>query len=78
MVVLGGLKFLISEVPLKTFDQKVEVGGEEQLLYRNVQRFRGGLESKAHGLLYRSNLGSGEIKKKKRHGNWRMVGVHGC
>jgi len=36
------------------------------LLYRNVQRFRGGLVFKAHGLLYHSTLGLRVIKKKKK------------
>ena len=39
------------------------VGG--QLLYRNVQRFRGGLVCKAHRPLYHSTLGLRVIKKKK-------------
>jgi hypothetical protein len=34
--------------------------------YRNVQRFRGGLVSKAHGLLYHSSLGLRIIKKKEK------------
>ena len=38
---------------------------KEQLLYRNVQRFRGGLVFKAHRLLYQSTLGLRVIKKKK-------------
>ena len=37
----------------------------QQLLYINVQRFRGGLVSKAHTLLYHSTLCSRVIKKKK-------------
>jgi len=41
---------------------------QEQLLYRNVQRFRGGLVFKAHRLLYHSTLGSRVIKKKKKTG----------
>jgi len=36
-----------------------------QLLYRNVQRFRGGLVFKAHRRLYHSTLGLRVIKKKK-------------
>jgi len=40
--------------------------GFEQLLHRNVQRFRGGLVCKAHRLLYHSTLGLRVIKKKKR------------
>ena len=39
---------------------------EEQLLHRNVQRFRGGLAFKAHRRLYHSTLGWRVIKKKKR------------
>ena len=35
----------------------------EQLLHRNVQRFRGGLVFKAHRLLYHSTLGLRVIKK---------------
>ena len=34
------------------------------LLYRNVQRFRGGLVFKAHRLLYHSTLGLRVMKKK--------------
>ena len=37
----------------------------EQLLSRNVKRFRGGLVFKAHRLLYHSTLGSRVIKEKK-------------
>ena len=37
----------------------------EQLLIRNVERFRAGLVAKAHRLLYRSTVGSRVIKKKK-------------
>ena len=39
---------------------------EEQLLGRNVKRFRGGLVFKAHRILYHSTLGSTVIKKKKK------------
>ena len=38
----------------------------EQLLRRNVKRFRGGLVFKAHRLLYHSSLGLRVIKKKTR------------
>jgi len=38
----------------------------EQLLGRNVQRFRGGLVFKAHRLLYHSTLGLRVITKKKK------------
>jgi len=37
-----------------------------QFKNRNVKRFRGGLVSKAHRLLYHSTLGSRGIKKKRR------------
>ena len=40
-----------------------------QLLYINVQRFRGGLVFKAHRLVYHSTLGLRVIKKKKV---WRL------
>jgi len=36
----------------------------EQLLYRNMQWFRGGLAFKAHRLLYHGTLGVRVIKKK--------------
>ena len=39
---------------------------QEQLLDRNVQRFRGGLLFKAHRLLYHSTLGIRVIQKKKK------------
>ena len=39
---------------------------EEQLLHRNVQRFRGGLVHKAHKFLYHSTLGLIVMKKKKK------------
>ena len=38
----------------------------EQLLYRNVKRFQGGLVFKAHRLLYHSTLGLRVIKKTKK------------
>jgi len=44
------------------------VEGEEGLLHRNVQRFRGGLVFKAHRLLYHSTLALRVITKKKRGG----------
>ena len=40
---------------------------QEQLLSRNVKRFRGGLVFKAHRLLYHSTLGLRVIKKKRNH-----------
>ena len=39
---------------------------QDQLLRRNVKRFRGGLVFKAHRLLYHSTLGLRVIKKKKK------------
>ena len=39
---------------------------EEQLLYRNVKRFRGGLVFEANRLVYHSTLGWRIIKKKKK------------
>ena len=45
---------------------------QEQALYMNVQRFRGGLVFKAHELLYHSTLGSRVLKKRKR----RTMQVH--
>jgi len=47
-------------VPLSETPQSIK----EQLLYRNVQRFRGGLVIKAHRRLYHSTLGL-RVKKKK-------------
>ena len=60
----------IYEGDLFDFDYEVEpilqvCTFEEQLLYRNVQRFQGGLVFKAHRLLYHSTLGLRVIKKKK-------------
>jgi len=40
---------------------------EEQQLYRNVQRFQGGLAFKAHRLVYHSILGLRVIMKKKEN-----------
>ena len=39
----------------------------EQLLSRNVERFRGGLVLEAHRLLYRSILGSRVVKQRQRN-----------
>ena len=39
---------------------------EEQLLRRDVKRFRGGLVFKAHRLVYHSTLAWRVIKKKKK------------
>jgi len=47
---------------------------QEQLLYRDVQQFRGGLVLKAHRLLYHSTLGLRVIKKIKDELTWSMAG----
>ena len=47
----------------------------EPLLYRNVQRFRGGLACKAHRLLYHSSLGLRIIQKEKKRS--RTIGRKG-
>ena len=49
---------------------------EEQLLRRNVNRFRGGLVFKAHRLVYYSTLGLRVIKEKKREEKRNGQGVH--
>ena len=46
-----------------------------QLLYINVQRFRGGLVFKAHRLWYHSTPGLKLIKKKKSTGTKREKGL---
>jgi len=43
----------------------VQFSIEEQLLHRNVKRFRGGLVFEAHRLLYHSTLGLRVIKRKR-------------
>jgi len=50
----------------------------EQLLHRNVQRFRGGLVFEAHRLWYHSTLGLRVIKKREKNsfqkqGRWHAV-----
>ena len=47
--------------------EALQVRSTSQLLHRNVKRFRGGLVSKAHRLLYRSTLGLRVIKKKEKY-----------
>ena len=55
-----------SELPLQQSGVMPAMSSiQEQLLHRNVQRFRGGLVFKAHRLLYHSTLGVRVIKKKK-------------
>ena len=55
----------MSEVPVYT-PLGLAGEGNEQLLYRNMQRFRGGLVFKAHILLYYSTLGLRVIKKNRQ------------
>ena len=67
MVVLGGGAVSYERGPpvtplLKRQDMAAEgraapITIQEQLLYRNVQRFRGGLVFKAHRLVYHSTVG---------------------
>ena len=64
-----GLKDGALRVALHPFQpRRYLFGGEEsdQLLCRNVKRFRGGLVFEAHRLLYHSTLGLRVIQKKKR------------
>ena len=59
----------------------LEFGIWRQLLYRNVQRFRGGLVSEAHRRLYRSTLGLRVMETKKKFGIWGLrdaIGVRAC
>ena len=46
-------------------EKERQVSIQEQVLSRNVERFRGGLEFKAHKLVYHSTRGSRVMKKKK-------------
>ena len=48
-----------------------DVSTQEQLLRRNVKRFREGLVFKAHGLVHHSTLSWGVIKKKNDGGGTR-------
>jgi len=62
----------------------LRVAISEQLLYRNMQRFRGGLVFKAHRPLYHSTLGLRLIKKRIREteGGFLVLGrgrrARGC
>jgi len=47
-------------------------GVQEQLLRRNVKRFRGGLVFKVHGHLYHSSLGLRVIKRKQEEQGFRL------
>ena len=60
MVVLGGWAFLMTTAP----GQPSSIS--EQLLCRNVKRFRGGLVFKARRLVYHSTLGWKVMKKKRQ------------
>ena len=55
----------------------VQFSIQEQLLRRNVKRFRGGLVSKARRPLYHSTLGSRVMMKKKKTRLQRRVGREG-
>ena len=59
---------IVSKIDTRDDNRQKESGTpyDSQLLHRNVQRFRGGLVFKAHGLLYHSTLGLRVIKKKKK------------
>jgi len=85
MVVIGGRGvFLMSEVALQGVpdadatatapevdDRPVCIQCLEQLLRRNVKRFRGGLLFKAHILVYQSTLGWRVLKQKQVGGTGR-------
>jgi len=61
-----GLKLFWAEnLRIVVNPSKVQFSIQEQILLRNVQRFRGGLVFKAHRLLYHSTLDLRVIKKKK-------------
>jgi hypothetical protein len=47
--------------------EKLEYQFKKQILRRKVKRFRGGLVSKPHRLVYHSTQGWIVIKKKKNH-----------
>ena len=55
----------LCEMNLVELYRAVQFSISEQLLGRNVERFRGGLVFEAHRLLYYSTLGTRVIKKKK-------------
>ena len=56
-----GMRGMCSAAPIPPL-----IRGADQLLRRNVHRFRGGLVFKAHRRVYHSTLGSRVIKKKKK------------
>ena len=61
----GERRFVISEVPL--YLQNLAFSIQEQQLCRNVNRFRDGLVSKAHGLVNHSTLGWRVIKQREKN-----------
>ena len=65
LVALGTLNLFACSLCVRAVCVKVKHAHCVQPLGRNVKRFRGGLVSKAHILLYHSTLGSRVIKKKK-------------
>jgi len=62
-------------LPWERERETVRQRDRESLKYQNVQRFRGGLVSKAHRLLYDSTLGSRVIKKKSACGHEGQAAV---
>ena len=66
---------MVGRLGLRVLNLEMKLSIQEELLHRNVKRFRGGLVFKAHRLLYHSNLGSGVINKKKRRLFWTEPGV---
>ena len=62
-----GPKKVLGPVSLVPIDMIIEGVLDIRLeIHINMQRFRGGLVFKAHGLLYHSTLGLRVIKKKRR------------
>ena len=74
---------LVGAVPIGTvLNSRKTLDPEEQLLYRIVQRFRGGLVFKAHRLLYHSTLGLRVIQQKRKrrmdaHTKWHIQDAGG-
>ena len=66
------MQLLLPDVLRHSLTHKFAI--KEQLLRRNVQRFRGELVVKAHRLVYHSALGLTVIKKKKKQGevHWNL------
>ena len=57
--------FLFSKLQCGGLPSRVQIHVKNNLLRRNVKRFRGGLVSKAHRLECHSTLGLRVVKKKK-------------